>query len=330
MKIRETRLWKSLRELKENWLIRKRYLSAKRMPKNEYEDFVCRLYAEKFDRFDFSRGHRMDFENPVDFTQKQQWLNLYDRDPRKTTFTDKYEVRKYVKEVIGDEYLVPLISINGKDCFTKVNEIDFNLLPNSFVIKCTHGSHMNVIVPDKTKLSKKDIKGIKKQLNKWLKTDYAFLSGLELQYTDIKPRMLIEEYIATNNDLPDYKFFCFSGELKFMWVDTERFIGHRRTVYDLDFNVAPYQFDLCERVVGISKPQHFEKMKELSLKLCSDFLFVRVDFYEANGRLYFGELTFSSHAGLMPPNPISYNKILGEYIKIDPRIREQSMEYRKK
>lgn len=330
MKIKDTKLWGLLRELKEKYQAKKRYLAAKKMPKNEYEDFICHLYAEKFDRFDFSRGYRMDFNNPIDFTQKQQWLNLYDQDPRKTLYTDKYEVRKYVKATIGEKYLVPLISLNGKDCFRKVNEIDFDLLPNSFVIKCTHGSHMNVIVPDKTRLSKKEIKNIKQQLRKWLKTNYAFVSGLELQYANIQPRIIIEEYIATNNDLPDYKFFCFSGELKFMWVDTNRFIEHKRTCFDLDFNVEPYQFDLYKPVIGINKPVYFAEMKELSLKLCDDFLFVRVDFYEANGHLYFGELTFSSHAGLMPPNPIAYNKILGEYIKINPKIREANMEYRKK
>ena len=330
MSIKDTKLWKCLREIKERHYVKKRYKKLSKMPRNDYEEFVCKLYAEKFDRFDFSRGQRMDFENPIDFTQKQQWLNLYDRDPRKSLYTDKYEVRKHIKEMIGEDYLVPLISINGKDCFENVKEIDFNQLPNAFVIKCTHGSHMNVIVPDKSTLSKKDINGIKKQLKKWMKTDYSFVSGLELQYHYIKPRMIIEQYIATNGDLPDYKFFCFSGELKFMWIDTSRFTGHKRTVYDLDFNKAPYQFDVIPEVGDIKKPIHFEEMKKLSLKLCEDFIFVRVDFYEANGKLYFGELTFSSHAGLMPPRPIEYNKILGEYIKIDTSLRDNDYKYRKK
>lgn len=329
MSIKDTSLWKLLREFKEQRFLKKRYNKLVKMPQTKYEDYVCKMYAEKFDRFDFSRGSRMDFENPVDFTQKQQWLNLYDRDPRKSLYTDKYEVRKHIAEMIGEDYLVPLISINGKDCFEKVSEIDFKKLPNSFVIKCTHGSHMNIIVPDKSALSKKQIKSIKKQLQKWLKTDYAFVSGLELQYHYIKPRMIIEQYIAMNNDLPDYKFFCFSGELRFMWVDTSRFTGHRRTVYDLNFKKAPFQFDLIPDVEGVKKPVHFEEMKKLSLKLCEDFAFVRVDFYESNGKLYFGELTFSSHAGLMPPRPIEYNKILGEYIKIDNNTRKNDFKYRK-
>ena len=330
MSIKDTKLWKTLRNLKEQRFLRKRYSHLKKMPQTEYEDFVCKLYAEKFDRFDFCRGLRMNFENPTDFTQKQQWLNLYDRDPRKSLYTDKYEVRKHIKEMIGEDYLVPLISIDGKDCFTKVSEIDFDKLPNAFVIKCTHGSHMNVIVSDKSKLSNKDIKGIKKQLNKWLKTDYSFVSGLELQYHYIKPRMLIEQYIeASNHDLPDYKFFCFSGELKFMWVDASRFTEHRRTVYDLDFKKTPFQFDLIPEVEGFNKPIRFEEMKKLAIKLCEDFTFVRVDFYEANGKLYFSELTFSSHAGLMPPRPIEYNKVLGEYIKIDGHLRDNDFKYRK-
>lgn len=330
MSIKNTKLWSTLRNIEYKRIAIRRYKRAKRMPQKEYESFVCDLYAKKMDRFVFSNGQRMDFENPTDFTQKQQWLNLYDRDPRKSLYTDKYAVREHIKEVIGEEYLVPLIKNNGKECFEKVKEIDFKQLPNSFVIKCTHGSHMNVIVPDKSALSFRQIRKIKRQLNKWLRTDYSFVSGLELQYHYIKPRMIIEKYIATNNDLPDYKFFCFSGELKFMWVDTSRFNGHRRTVFDLDFNVAPYQFDLIPGVGDIEKPIHFDDMKKLSLKLCEDFQFIRVDFYEANGKLYFGELTFSSHAGLMPPRPIEYNKILGEFIKIDKHIRDNDYKYRLK
>lgn len=327
--IKNTKIWIWLRNQKEKSEINKQYRIAKNTPQKDYETLVCDLYRKKFDRFDFSRGLKMDFENPVDFTQKQQWLNLYDRDPRKSLYTDKYEVRKHIKETIGEEYLVPLISINGVDCFNKVKEIDFNKLPNSFVIKCTHGSHMNIIVQDKKSLTKKDVSKIKRQLNKWLKTDYSFVSGLELQYHYIKPRMIIEEYIAEDNDLPDYKFFCFSGELKFMWVDTTRFVEHKRTVFDLVFNKAPFDFDVVPNVDNPKKPIHFEKMKELSLKLCEDFKFVRVDFYESKGKLYFGELTFSSHAGLMPPRPIEYNKILGEYIKIDTHVRDNDYKYRK-
>ena len=330
MGIKDTRLWKSLSAAKARLVVKRKYKRAKKMPQSDYEEFVCKLYAEKFDRFDFSRGLRMDFENPVDFTQKQQWLNLYDRDPRKSLYTDKYEVRKHIKEMIGDDYLVPLISINGKDCFEKVEEIKFDQLPNAFVIKCTHGSHMNIIVPNKSALSKKQIKNIKKKLKRWLKIDYTFVSGLELQYHYIKPRMIIEQYIAMDNDLPDYKFFCFSGEPKFMWVDASRFTEHKRKVFDLEFKKAPFQFDVIPEIDYIDKPNHFEDMKDLAIKLCEGFIFVRVDFYESNGKLYFGELTFSSHAGLMPPRPIKYNKILGEYIKIDTSLREGDYKYRKK
>ena len=330
MNIKNTKIWNCLRDIKESAVAKRRYKSIKRIPRQKYEEYVKKIYAEKMDRFEFSRGCRMDFEDPLDFTQKQQWLNLYDRDPRKSLYTDKYEVRKHIIETIGEEYLVPLIRIDGKDVFSKVSEIDFDKLPKSFVIKCTHGSHMNIIVPDKSSLTKKEITSIRKQLNKWLKTDYSFVSGLELQYHYITPRMIIEQYIAINNDLPDYKFFCFSGELKFMWVDTQRFNGHRRTVFDLDFNKAPFQFDLFPGVGHIDKPSHFEEMKKISKKLGEDFAFVRVDFYESNDKLYFGELTFSSHAGLMPPRPIEYNKILGDLIKIDKTIRNGDFKYREK
>ena len=315
MNVKNTKLWKILRKVRANYNDKRRYLRAKRMSPDKYEEYVTEIYNKKMAHMDFTKGEKMDFRNPVTFTQKQQWLNLYDQDPRKTTYTDKYEVRKHIEETIGKDYLVPLIKIDGKDVFESPKEIDFSKLPNSFVIKCTHGSHMNIIVKDKSVLSNQDIRKMKKQLRKWMKIDYTFTVCLELQYHNIKPRIIIEEYIATNGDLPDYKFFCFSGELKFMWVDTDRFNGHRRTVFDLDFKKAPFSFDFLEDVVGIEKPIHFEEMKTLSLKLCEDFKFVRVDFYEANVKLYFGELTFSSHAALMPPRPIEYNTILGEYIK---------------
>jgi len=328
--IKNTKLWAYLRNKRAVLNNKRRYIRAKRMSPNEYEEYVSEIYNQKMSQMPFTNGEKMDFRNPVTFTQKQQWLNLYDQDPRKTTYTDKYEVRKHIEKVIGKNYLVPLLKIDGRDVFDSPNEINFSKLPNSFVIKCTHGSHMNIIVKDKSALLEKDIVAMKNQLRKWMKIDYTFSVCLELQYHNIKPRIIIEEYIATDGDLPDYKFFCFAGELKFMWVDTSRFTGHRRTVYDLDFKKAPFQFDLIPEVEGVEKPLHFDEMKALSLKLCEDFAFVRVDFYESNGKLYFGELTFSSHAGLMPPRPIEYNKILGEYIKIDKNIRDKDFKYRQK
>lgn len=319
-----------LRGKKNRFIIEKNYRKAKRMPQSAYEDYICKKYAFMMDRFDFSKGKRMDFNNPITFTQKQQWLSLYDQDPRKVEFTDKYLVREYVKKTIGEEFLVPSIKINGIECFDNVNQIDFNLLPNQFVIKCTHGSHMNIIVKDKSSLSNKDMCLIKKQLKKWQKTDYAFSACLELQYHFIKPRFVIEKYISINDDLPDYKFFCFSGTPAFMWVDQSRFSNHKRTVYDLSFRKAPFSFDLIDDVEGISKPKTFDQMIDFSIKLSSDFSFVRVDFYEFDGHLYFSELTFSSHAGLMPPRPIEYDRILGDLIKIDRNKRNNDFRYRKK
>ena len=327
---KQTKLWCNLRNIKNTFVNKLNYFKAKRMPEKKYEDYICKKYAFMMDRFDFSKGKRMDFENPLTFTQKQQWLALYDQNPKKVEFTDKYLVRKYIKETIGDKYLVPLINIKGIECFDKVEQIDFNFLPNQFVIKCTHGSHMNIIVKDKSSLSNKQIKSMKKQLKKWQKTDYSFSACLELQYHYIKPRFIIEEYIAINDDLPDYKFFCFNGRPCFMWVDQARFFGHRRTVYDLKFKKAPFTFDLLEDVEGIEKPKCFEEMVLFSEKLSKDFSFVRVDFYEHNEQLFFSELTFSSHAGLMAPKPIEYDSKLGDLISIDKNIRDKDYRFRKK
>lgn len=331
MNIKETGIWKFLRNLKYKKINKLRYKKAKNLPMDRYEDFICDLYNAKMKSMHFAEGETMDFANPKTFTQKQQWLNLYDDNIKKSLLTDKYEVRSFIKEKIGDEYLVPLIHIDGKDVFDSVKEINFDKLPNKFVIKCTHGSHMNVIVSDKSKLSKSDKRKILKQLAMWLKTDYTFVVGLELQYHQIKPRMIIEEYIAIDNDLPDYKFFCFSGEPKFMWVDTNRFSGHKRTVFDLDFNKEKFSFDFLDDVGDITKPTNFNKMIDLAKELSDKSIpLVRVDFYEANGKLYFGEMTFSSHAGLVPPRPIEYNKILGDLITLDLSRRDNNFKYRKR
>lgn len=329
MTFKNTKIWKYLRHIKYSIRANRRAKKALNMPLSEYESFISKVYNEKMRDLSFADGEKMDFESPKTFTQKQQWLNLYDNDKRKTIYTDKYEVRNYIKKTIGEEYLVPLISIDGREVFTNVDQINFDKLPNSFVIKCTHGSHMNVIISDKSALSKQNIKKIKKQLSEWLNIDYTFAVGLELQYHGIKPRIIIEKYIASGEDLPDYKFFCFSGQPKFMWVDTNRFKGHRRTCYSLEFEKEPFSFDFLDDVEDVLPPVNFDKMKKLATLLSSGFIFVRVDFYEVSGCLFFGELTFSSHAGLMPPRPIEYNKILGDLIIIDNSKRVNNYKFRR-
>lgn len=311
------------------YLAKKDYLAAMNMPKCEYEEYLCKRYEEMMNRYPSTRGLKMDFENPKTYTQKQQWLKLYDQSEKKSLYSDKYAVRQHVKDIIGEEYLIPLITVNGKDHFYDAFDIDFDVLPESFVLKCNHGSHYNVIIKDKNKLSKTDIHKIKKQLNTWLKEHYAFLVGLELVYESIRPCIIIEKYMAINDDLPDYKFMCFSGEVKYVWCDQGRFIDHRRSLFDTQYNLMPFNMHIHENVKDTKKPKSFDTMLEIAGKLCDDFSYVRVDLYDIEGKVYFGELTFSSGAGFQAPNPVEYDLFLGEQIVIKKEERDNNYCYRK-
>lgn len=184
-------------------------------------------------------------------------------------------------------------------------------------MKCNHGSGYNIIVKDKSALNKRKVAKIKKQLNVWLKEDFCYTCGLELQYKEIKHLIYIEEYMAINDDLPDYKFMCFSGEVKYVWVDTGRYVNHRRSVFDLDFKPMPFKLHTYEPVLLKDKPENFDKMIEIAKKLCSSWKYVRVDLYNIGGKIYFGELTFSSGSGIEQVHPEKYGKVLGDLIKLN-------------
>lgn len=296
------------------------------LDETEYENFLKNLYKER-------TGKEMDFANPVTFTQKLQWLKLYDDAEDKVKYVDKYLVRKYVEEKIGSEYLIPLISIDGKDCFFNADEIDFNKLPNQFVMKCNHGSGYNIIVKDKSALSSKEIANMKKQLNLWLKEQFAYKNGLEIVYKNVKPCITIEQFMAFDDDLPDFKFFCFDGKPHLLYYMQNYTMHHKLGelgFFDMDFNLL----DVCRNDYGRlkkipEKPADFEKMKQLAEVLAEGFPHVRVDLYSIQGKVYFGELTFFTSSGFFSFNPDSYDKKFGELIKIDQSKRENNFGYRK-
>ena len=271
-------------------------------------------YCKKW--YKTATGYNLDLDNPVSFTEKQQWLKLFDQDPLKVTCSDKYAVRAHIKSLIGEKYLVPLIEINGVDRFYNAFDIDFNKLPNQFVLSCNHGSSMTIVVDDKSKLGNRKIKRIKKQLNRWLKIDVSYVNAFDFVYKGIKPCIVITEYLSNgNNDLKDYKIFCFNGEPKYLWIDSGRFGKHRRTVYDMSFNKMPFRYGRFQDEDN-EKPENFNEMIVLAKKLCEGFKLVRVDFYNINGKIYFGELTFNSGAGRDLIYPNEYNIKLGEELKI--------------
>lgn len=291
----------------------------------EYEDFLKELFEERLSR-------ELDFSNPVTYSEKIQWLKLYDDAEEKSKLVDKYEVRKYIANAIGNEHLIPLIKINGKDHFYSADEIDFSKLPNQFVIKCNHGSGYNIIVDDKSKLTKKDIAMMKKKISLWMNEQFAYKNGLEIAYKKVKPCILIEKFMAIDGDLPDYKFFCFDGKAAYLYYMQNYTMHHELGelgFLDMDFNIVASRTDYAALKYPPKRPENFDEMIVLAEKLAQGFPHVRVDFYNIDGHIYFGELTFYNSSGLFEFNPNEFDTTLGNLIPIDQSKRENNYRFRK-
>lgn len=253
-------------------------------------------------------GKKLNLKNPVGYNEKLNWLKLYDRKDIYSKMADKYEVRGIVKDKIGEEYLIPLLGV--WDCS---QDIDFDKLPNQFVLKCTHDSESVVICRDKSSF---DRETAIKQLSAAMKINYYYNSR-EWVYKNIKPRIIAEKYMedTVDGELRDYKFFCFQGVPKALFVATDRGIGKTKFDYfDLNFS----HLDLLQHYPNadkpIRKPVNFDKMIEFSKILSKDIPHVRVDFYDVNGKLYFGEITFYHFGGYMPFEPESWDKVFGDWL----------------
>lgn len=248
---------------------------------------------------------------PKTFNEKLQWLKLHDRKPEYTMMVDKYAVRKYIADTIGEEYLIPLLGV-----WDNPDEIDFDALPNQFVLKCNHNSGLGMcICKDKSKL---DIEKVKNELRKGLKQDY-YLTCREWPYKNVKRRIIAEKYMSDEGkeELSDYKVLCFNGEPKIVEVHKGRFNGqHTQDCYDEFWNKTDIeQYDLPKTDEILPKPIFLEEMLRLSKLLSKDLIHVRVDWYFTNNRLYFGELTFFDGSGynLFCGNA---DELLGSWIKL--------------
>lgn len=263
--------------------------------------------------FRLKMGQKLDLKNPITYNEKLQWLKLYDRDPKYTNMVDKYEVRKYIADTIGEQYLFDLLGV-----WDKFDDIDFEQLPNQFVLKCTHDSGGLVICKDKSTL---DISAARKKINKCLKRNYYY-SCREWPYKMIKPRIICEKYMVDESgvELKDYKFFCFDGEPKAFFVATDRGIDTRFDFFDMDFNHLPFMQHYKNGVKKIVKPPGFYEMVELSKKLSQGIPHVRVDFYDINGKVYFGELTFFHFSGMEKFEPAHFDKQFGDYLKLPKKV----------
>lgn len=239
----------------------------------------------------------IDLENPKYFGEKIQWMKLYGNLEQYGDIVDKYKVREFVKGIIGEEYLIPLIGVYDSE-----DEIDFDNLPNKFVLKVNHGSGYNIICSNKSKL---DIDNTKKKLKKWLKEDYSEIKK-EYQYKNVQRKIVCEEFINDKNgELLDYKFFCFNGKVEFIKVDVDRFDGHKVNFYDNKWTLLPMkEVDYPNSKRKIEKPDNLDIMVKIAEKLSKEFNFVRIDLYYVDGKIYFGEITLTPYGGVMPFNPI--------------------------
>lgn len=265
-------------------------------------------------------GYKMNLDKPVNFNEKLNWIKLNDRKDIYTIMSDKYCMKDFVSSKLfgaGHQYVVPLIGV-----WDKAEDIDFDKLPNKFVLKCNHNSGKGMyICRDKTKLTKKDIKEILKHLNEGLKQDY-FLTAREWPYKNIKRKIIAEEFLEENtrkdaDSLIDYKWFCFNGEPKLMYIGNDASFNPTCDWFDMNFNhIDMHDKDPNSKVLP-SKPELFEKMKEIAKILSSETKFLRVDYYVVNGKLYVGELTFFHSAGFGLFYPEEINDKLGELIKLE-------------
>ena len=252
-------------------------------------------------------------KNPATFNEKLNWLKLYDRRPEYTDMVDKYEAKRIVAESIGAEYVVPVVG-GPWDSF---DEIDFDALPDRFVLKTTHDCGGVVICKDKSIFDKAKAKVF---LQKHLKTNYYW--GLrEWPYKNVKPRIFAEAYMedAATAELRDYKFFCFNGEVKALFIATERQKAGEEVKFDFfdaDFNHLPVRQGHPNAAVPPEKPVTFDEMKRLAANLSEGIPHVRVDFYEVNGKIYFGELTFYHFSGIVPFEPKEWDKTFGDWIEL--------------
>lgn len=221
---------------------------------------------------------------PKYFNDKLLWLKLNRRDPIQNTMVDKFGVREYIKDQIGGEYLIPLIGV-----YDKVEDVDFDRLPSKFVLKITNGSQNNIVCTDKKEL---DWIKTSKKINKWLNINY-YKRTREWQYKDVKARIVIEEFLDDpSGDLCDYKFYCFNGAPKFIQIDSSRFTSHKRDFYNIDFNKKlNYKMTYPNSDSQLGIPDNYNQMVSIAKQLSNNFEFLRVDLYNVEGKVYFGELT---------------------------------------
>ena len=269
------------------------------IPAKPYLQFVFRIKA----------GKKLNLKNPVTFCDKQNWLKLNDIRPEYTKLVDKIGVREYIKEILGEEYLFPIYGT-----WEHFKDIDFDALPEKFVLKCNHDSGSVKVITDKSKINKDELK---KFFEDRLKLN-PYVFGREYPYKDVKPCIMAEKFMTPDDedDIRDYKFFCFNGKPEIMFIATDRSTDVKFDFFDMDFNHLDITNIHEQSGLDIQKPAMFDQMKEIAAKISKGMKFVRIDLYEISGKIYFGEFTFFHGGGFWPMNPNEWEYKLGQLIDI--------------
>lgn len=261
-------------------------------------------------------GYSLPWDQPRTYNEKLQWLKLYDRNPQYTIMVDKYLVKRYVSNLIGEEYLIPTLGV-----WDSADEIDFDSLPNRFAIKCNHNSGTGMFIcKDKTQMN---VQKVKEGLRRGLNENY-YLNNREWPYKDVPRKIIAEQFMEDRKtgELRDYKFFCFNGLVKGLFIATGRSKGEHAVCFDFfdeNFNHLPIKHGHPNALKTPEKPDTFEEMKRIAATLSRGIPSVRVDLYEINGKVYFGELTFTHWGGFMPFEPPEWDLTFGEWIKLPNR-----------
>lgn len=267
------------------------------------------VYFRHFKKF-------IDFDNPKTFNEKIQWLKLNYRKEEYTNLVDKYRVKQYITKLIGEEYVIPTLGV-----WNNVDDIDFKSLPEKFVLKCNNDSGGIVICKNKKDFDEVKAKSFLKERLK----NNGYWYGREWPYKNVKPCIIAEKYMedSISKDLKDYKFFCFNGSMEFFDIDIDRFIEHRANYYDRNGNFLPFGKTYCppDYTKKIEMPKNLDKMIELAETISHNTVLSRIDFYEIDGQVYFGEITFYPGSGFSPFTDEKWDYKLGDMIDL-PNIKK--------